>query len=165
MESQSEPLIDADHAAFLQGRVSIHVASTGNGLVPSQARAIGCSVSRDLQAVTLFISELQAPDLLADLLAGGPVAAVFNQPSSHRTVQLKAPGAQVRRLLDPEHELVKVYRAAFMDEVAPEGFSAEMIAAMLDCPEDRLVAVSFSPTAAFSQTPGPHAGEPLRRNP
>jgi len=161
MESPTAPLIDAEHAAFLQGALSIHIAATGSGLVPSQARAMGCAISADLCTVTLFVSGLQATSLLADILGGGPVAAVFSHPITNRSVQFKAPCAQARRLTPGELDRVRQYRAAFINEVALEGFSREMVAGMLECPDDHLVALSFVPTAAFSQTPGPHAGEPL----
>jgi hypothetical protein len=162
MESHSEPMIDAEHAAFLQGAVSIHVASTGSGLVPSQARAVGCRVSSSLKSVTVFLSERQASDVLADIRAAGPVAAVFSRPSSNRTIQLKASGAQVRPVNLQDRGVVQHYRRAFINEVVAEGFPADMVEAMLTCPDDELVAIVFTPSAAFSQTPGPRAGEPLR---
>jgi hypothetical protein len=162
MESHSEPLIDAEHAAFLQGAVSIHVASNGTGLVPSQARALGCVVASSLKTVTLFVPEPQALELLADIRAAGPVAAVFSRPSSNRTIQLKALGAQVRPLRPQELQVVQRYRQAFISEVEAEGFPANMVAAMLHCADNDLIAIAFTPVAAFSQTPGPRAGEPLK---
>jgi hypothetical protein len=161
MQDQPESLINAELASFMQGPVSIHIASTGSGLVPSQARAIGCVVSPSLRDLTLFVSRVQAPDLVADILAGGPVAAVFSQPLSHRTVQFKAPGAGVRQLLESEYAVADAYCDAFINEVAREGFARDMLAAMLHYPEDGLMAVTIVPTTAFSQTPGPRAGEPL----
>ena len=47
--------------------------------------------------------------------------------------------------------------------VAQVGYGPQYTAAMLNAPRDDLVAVEFSPEAAFDQTPGPHAGEPLRK--
>ncbi|WP_026076198.1 hypothetical protein [Noviherbaspirillum massiliense] len=161
MDVSSQPLIDADHAAFLQGGVSISVAATRHGPIPSQTRAFGCTVSSDRMQVTLFVGMDHAADLIADIRNRGPIAAVFSQPSTHRTIQLKAQRADVRQLSEAELRLVDAYRDAFVKETVAIGHAEAMVRAMLACAADELVAIDFMPTAAFSQTPGPRAGERL----
>jgi hypothetical protein len=162
MKNEPVPLVDAHHAAFIRTGVSVSVGAYSQGKIPSQARATGCRVSSDRRRVSLFLSATQAADLLTDIRSNGAIAVVFSQPSSHRTVQLKGNDAIVGDLADDDYRIVDSYRDAFVQELEPLGFDPVMIRAMLACPPADLVAVSFTPAAAFSQTPGPNAGEPLK---
>jgi hypothetical protein len=155
-------LIDADHAAFMQAGVSISVAGCGERNMPSQARATGCRISADRLQVTLFLSATQAARLLADIRDNGAIAVVFSQPSTHRTVQLKGRDARIVGIADTDLDIVERYRDAFVAELQPLGFDAALIRTLLSYPPQDIVAVAFTPAEAFSQTPGPHAGEPLK---
>ena len=156
------PLLDEDNAAFIQRGVAIHIASRGRTNAPSIARAIGCRVSPDRRRVTTFVPSAQAGALLEDIRATGTIAAVFSQPSTHRTIQLKAPHAVVEPIAKTDFRLIEAYRDAFVAEVIPMGFAEAGIRALLACSLADLVAVVFTPTAAFEQTPGPSAGKPLK---
>jgi hypothetical protein len=57
--------------------------------------------------------------------------------------------------------VIERYVRAFAADVTPLGFSEAYMRALLACPREDLVAVQFTIAAAFSQTPGPRAGEPL----
>jgi hypothetical protein len=162
MQNNSVSVLDADHAAFMQSGISIGIATCDQHNVPSQVRATGCRISPDRRCVTIFISAIQAARVVADVRSNGAVAAVFSEPSTHRTVQLKGHDANISGIADGDLLVVDAYRDAFARELEPLGFNEALIRAMLACPSSDLVAVSFTPTAAFSQTPGPNAGEPLR---
>lgn len=165
MQSSSVPQIDAEHAAFMQGGVSLSAGGCGEGNMPSQARATGCRISADRMRVTLFLSATQAATLLRDIRANGAIAVVFSRPSTHRTIQLKGRDAAVSAITGRDIDIVTAYRHAFAEELKPLGFDPALIHALLSCPPEDLVAVTFTPTQAFSQTPGVNAGEPLRRIP
>ncbi len=45
-----------------------------------------------------------------------------------------------------------------VQEVGQVGYGPQYVAAMLAAPLQDVVAVSFTPTSAFDQTPGPRAG-------
>lgn len=47
------------------------------------------------------------------------------------------------------------------DEILRVGFDPTFTKAMLACQLDDVVAISFEPTQAFDQTPGPKAGAAL----
>ena len=83
-------------------------------------------------------------------------------PPSHRTVQVKATAAVQRAVQPADEPALQSYLSAMQHAVAKVGYGPQYTAAMLNAPRDDLVAVEFSPEAAFDQTPGPHAGEPLR---
>jgi acyl-CoA synthetase (AMP-forming)/AMP-acid ligase II len=153
--------LDEANAAFVQGGVSVVAASRDAALVPSIARVSGCRVSTDRRAVTLYIASSQASQLIADVSASGRIAVVFSQPSTHRTLQLKADRARVRAIRKAEVSIVERYVAAFASEIEPLGHTTEQARTLLECHENDLVAVDFVPSAAFEQTPGPKAGTPL----
>jgi hypothetical protein len=158
----TEPVaLDADDAAFLEGGVSIIAAARDDRNETTLSRAIGCRVSADRRRVTIFLSAAQSAELLADLRANGVIAVVFSQPTSHRTIQLKGIDAAIVPLQADDPHLWAAYRERMAAEVQPIGFSETFVRTMLNAPAGDVVAVAFTPSAAFLQTPGPKAGTPL----
>lgn len=145
----------------MRGGVSISVASCGGGGLPQLVRAIGCRVSDDGRRVTVFVPEAKSQAVQRDIFANGAIAVAFTQPSTHRTMQLKSRDARVSALAPEDGRLVEAYRDAFVAEVGAIGFQEEMIRTLLSCPPGQLVALSFCPSEAYSQTPGPNAGKKL----
>ena len=88
-------LIDEELAAFLHSGVSVHAASRDAANVPCLVRGVGCRVSADRRRVTIFLLASQCGPMLGHFAANGAIAFVASQPSTHRTVQLKATDAQV----------------------------------------------------------------------
>jgi hypothetical protein len=146
-------------ADFIRIGTSVVVASGGADLTPSQARAVGCVVSGDRRRVTVLLRRSQSGTLLADIARSRAVAAVFCQPSTHRTLQIKAVDAEVRDAPDADHDWLAQQAEAFHRELRPLGYTEAHTRALLGYAPADLVAVSFSPQAVFSQTPGPRAGE------
>lgn len=153
--------LDAELTAFVQGGVSIIAASRDQANLPAIARAAGCRVSPDRRQVTILLAASQSAALLADISSTRTIAVVFSQPSTHRTIQLKGIDAAQASLQDGDRDLISAYTRAFAEELAPLGYRAEQVQALLWGAPDDYVAVSFSVSTAFTQTPGPRAGEPL----
>jgi hypothetical protein len=151
-----------DEAIALIARgVSCIVASRDAQLRPSVMRAVGSRISADGQEITVFLSRPQSRRLLDDLAAGGPVAAVFSQPTTHRTVQVKASRA-TQRGATPEDAADLERCAATLDgELTAIGYAAGLGRLMLAHKAEDVVAVTFRPEHAFDQTPGPQAGARL----
>jgi hypothetical protein len=162
MRPAPPPLIDAELAAFMQLGVSITVGSSDAANRPSIARGAGCRVGVDEGTVSIFISQAQAAPLLAHVRETGRLAAVFSQPSTHRTLQLKGAGATVEHAGPRDVAIVARYRDAFVAELAQLDYAEQLIRTLLACPDEDLVALRFTPTEAFSQTPGPNAGRSLQ---
>jgi hypothetical protein len=163
MPAANEPILDAAHAAFFQIGVSMGIAACTADAVPVHVRAIGCRISADRRQVTMFVPARQAEPVLRCIRESGAVAAVFTEPSSHRTVQVKARDAQRVPLQAGDLERVEAYREAFAQELERIGFPREIVATLLACPAGEIVGIRFTPAEAYSQTPGPKAGEPLAR--
>jgi hypothetical protein len=153
--------IEASHAAFIQGGVSVIVASRNADLVANAVRGCGCRVSRDRRRVVVLVDRLRTEILVADVNANGQVAVVFSQPSTHRTIQLKGTDASVVRSKPSDRALVASHREEWVDELCSLGYSRLFAEAFWGPLPEALVAISFTPSAAFQQTPGPAAGQPL----
>jgi hypothetical protein len=153
--------LSPEQAAFLQGPVSINVASTGSDGWPVVCRAQGCSVARDRRSVTLLLSARQASAVLA---ANGAIAAVFSRPASHATLQIKARGATRVPLTAAHRACHARYRSRLGDELGSLGYGSDLVQGLkLMLSSSDLVALRLSPDVIFDQTPGPDAGRVLAR--
>ena len=154
-------LNDEANFALLRTGFMVTVASRDAAHVPSVTRALGCRVSPDRRRVTVFLLASQSATLLRDLRATGAIAAVFSQPSTHRTIQLKGSDALLGAIEPGDLELIEANAAAALADLVlsgfPESFGRTMFA--YDAPD--VVAVGFTPSTAFFQTPGPQAGRRL----
>lgn len=155
-------LIDTELAAFMEGGISLNLASCSRALAPSVARAIGCRVTESGRTVRLLVSQRQAAKVLEHVAETGRVAVVISEPSTHRTVQLKADGARIEPAGTDDLAAVHRYLDSFPAELAQLSYRPEMIRAFLMCEDEDVRVVVFSPCAAFSQTPGSGAGRELK---
>jgi hypothetical protein len=146
--------IEAEHAAFMQGGVSINAAAAGADLTPSIARALGCRVAPDFSTVRVLVSQAQAADLIAHVRDGSGLAVVFSQPSTHLTLQFKAARASVDAATEADVAAVARYRNAFIDELRPLGYPPALLRSFMACPDHDLAALVFAPNVVFNQTPG-----------
>ncbi|WP_259456045.1 pyridoxamine 5'-phosphate oxidase family protein [Alicycliphilus denitrificans] len=155
-------LLSPEHIALVARGVSAIVASRDAQLRPSVMRAVGSRIRADGRRITVFLRRSQSQQLLADIAATGHIAVVFSDPPSHRTVQVKATAALQRALRPADEPALRHYLAAMQQAIAQVGYGPQYTAAMLSAPRGDLVAVEFTPEAAFDQTPGPRAGTPLQ---
>lgn len=157
--------LDAEQAAFVSGAVSINVASRDANFVPSVARAFGCRVAMDGGRVTVFLPSARAEGVLADLRLDGPVSVVFSRPTTHRTLQVKGDGAEVRPLARGERDVMLDYARCFGEEIRALDWDDTFVRAMASGAGEDAVAVCFTPRAVFDQTPGPGAGRRVAPGP
>lgn len=166
MPSPQPPGIPERLAAFLHGGLAFSVASRGPDNVPSVARALGCHLTADQRRLRVLLSRPQTEGLLADFRANGAIALVCTEPSTHRSLQVKGRDAVVEEALDRADGLrAQAHRESFLAEVVPLGYPEALIRTFLACADEDLAAVTFTPTEAYDQTPGLHAGDPLPEGP
>ncbi len=154
-------MLDSDNADFIQTGVSISLASCGPDHLPSMSRGLGCKLIEGVNQVAVFVRRSQSQALLDHIRHSGQVANVFSLPSSNRTLQLKGVDARIVPFAAEDIPVIEEHIAEFLLEVVPLGMSEAVVRAILAYQPDDLVSVVYSPCAAFSQTPGPKAGEPL----
>jgi hypothetical protein len=155
--------LDAALAGFIQGGVSVVIASSNAALEPDVVRGCGCRVSRDLHRVTVLFDKSRDGHILDNFAANGRIAVVFTQPSTHRTIQLKGTDAGLVRIGSPDRLVAQAHREMWIQELGLVGYTREFSAAVWGPQPETLAAIAFTPTAAFQQTPGPTAGQALAR--
>lgn len=153
--------LDPDLARFVTGGVSINAGSAGVAGAPSLCRAFGCRLEPGTGRLRVFFAQSQAADLIRDATAGGALAVVFSEPATHRTIQVKGGDARLVPLGEGDLACVETYRTAFAESLVFLGFTEVMVRTLLDCPDEALVALTFTPAALFNSTPGAQAGTPL----
>ncbi|MFY3386023.1 hypothetical protein [Paracidovorax sp. MALMAid1276] len=154
-------LLDPERIALVAKGVSAIVASRDAALRPSVMRAVASRISADGREVTVYLRRSQSAQLLSDIAQTGEIAVVFSVPSTHQTLQVKARQATQRPARDDDLPVLEAYLHSMVDEVGRVGYGPKYVIAMLDAPLADVVAVSFMPTSAYDQTPGPRAGAPL----
>ena len=154
-------MLDRDNAAFILTGVSISLASCGPDRLPSMSRGLGCKLIDGGHRISIFIRLSQSQELLGNIRSSGRVANVFSLPSSNRTLQLKGSDARIVPFAPEDLPVIEAHIADFLLEVVPLGMSEAVVRAILAYQPDDLVSDVYSPSAAFSQTPGPKAGAPL----
>ena len=150
--------LPADLVAMMARGVSVIVGSRDAKLRPSIMRAVGSRVERNGQDITVYLARSSSRQLIQDIAATGQLAVVFSEPSTHRTVQLKASRADIRSAVEDDAPVLAAYLKSMEHEIQQVGFAPPLTRAMLAHQLDDVVAVRFTPEQAFDQTPGPRAG-------
>lgn len=154
-------LLSGEHIALIAKGVSAIVAACDAGLRPSVMRAVGSTVSPDGACITVYLMRQQSGQLLQDISRSGRLAVVFSEPSTHRTLQVKADSVQARPAHESDLPVLRRYRESMERELGLIGFAPQFVRAMLAFRPQDLVALSFAPREAYDQTPGPRAGMAL----
>jgi hypothetical protein len=160
-QASSPVLLDEAHARLLQQAVSVSVSARDARNVPTLSRTLGCRVAADRRRVTVFVSASRAAALLRDLKDNGRIAVVFSRPSTHETIQLKGRDAEIGACTEEDLRLLSAARQAFVEELVGIGYSEAYARAVASAAPADMVPISFTPSAAYLQTPGPDAGRPL----
>lgn len=145
--------------ALIEQGVSIHVASRDERLRASVMRALGSSIDRAANRITVFVARSQCAQLLRDVEASGRIAVMFSQPSTHLTLQVKSTRVAVRGAQEGDRALLERYAQAMEREIGSVGYPQRLTRAMLAHRLEDVVALTLEPEEAFDQTPGANAGK------
>jgi len=150
--------ISIEHSAFLESGVSIIVASRDSQNRPLLGRCAGCLVAPDRSRVTIFLSRRKYPLVLDAIRRSGALAVSFSEPSSNRSLQLKAKSARLVEVESCDAGRIAAYLDLFAADIERVGHRGVLARTVVDTAPADLTAIAFTPYAAFSQTPGPVAG-------
>lgn len=159
-DDDSPPLIGPEQAEWLLRPVSFIVGSRDARHRPHLMRAVAGWLDASRRRFSLLMPERNAGPLLADLRANGCIAVVCSEPSSHRTLQLKSRSVHIEPADPADAARAACYLQAFRGEIGQLGFPPSVAEALLSS-DGPLWRVSFCIEAAFDQTPGAAAGQPL----
>ena len=124
------------------------------------APGLGCRVGPDGRVRTLVWGRVAEP-VLAGLHSGEGVAVTLSKPFTHRSIQLKAPGATIAEASSEDEAVVRRQARIFADELVTVGYRPDFAATYVTFLPGELVALDFVPEGVFVQTPGPRAGVAL----
>jgi len=153
-------VLTSELAEFCQSGLSIVLASRDGAGRPVVGRGLACIIDADGRVRVVFRDPPNAA-LHRAIASGAPVAATFTRPSTHRSIQLKAPRAELVRSAPPDGPSAILQTRAFADELVRAGYPARFAAAYTRFEPHELAAFAFLPENAFVQTPGPSAGSAL----
>lgn len=156
------PRLTEDDARFIQSGLSITLGSRSETMQPSIAIGLACRVAPDRRQVSIILRPSQSADLLRDVRQTGLIAVALNQPTTHRTIQLKGSDARVHPIDAASISEVAAQTSAFIEEIVCIGAPPEdMVRAYVQFDLHDIVAISFTLQAVFVSTPGPSAGARL----
>lgn len=157
------PPTSASVARFLASGLSITVSGRNDRLVPSIAKAAGCQVSADGRELSVLLFAEMAGPVCHDIAENRLVAVCFCRPSSNETMQFKGRDARSARATPLEVAAARRCVDLLIDDLTSLGFGRAMLDNYFWRGRADLLAIRFSPDAAFLQTPGPQAGTALAR--
>jgi len=150
-----------DVIRFVESGVSITVGSRDARCVPSMARVLGCRVAADRCTLQFWMVATQSAQLRLDCKTSDRLVAVFSQPTTHRTLQIKGDSVAEIPMTASDGAIIDDHTRDFGAELAPLGFSCVFTHAFFAHEADDVIALSCTAREIFDQTPGPDAGRKL----
>lgn len=151
--------ISAELKAFIESGLSVVVATRDADLQPNGAVAWAVRVHDGGTRLTVYLHELAAREMLANLERFPAIAINFDLPTSHRACQVKGSYVAARPATDDERPLVERQVDGFSSDLEGVGIPREMETGWQAWP---CWALEVEVTQLFEQTPGPGTGGPLR---
>ena len=144
--------------AFLEsGGLAAQVGSADPDGRPQIAAAWGPRANGD-GTISVFLDTARAGRTLANLAMNRNIALIVADAISYRSVQFKGEWLATAVPTDDEREWVQRHREVFASNLALVGDSP---AAIRNLWMEETTRIDFAVRAAFDQTPGPQAGQPL----
>jgi hypothetical protein len=148
-------MIDPELARFLEQGVGIHIGTRNDQLHPNGARAIAAKVEGAGSHLVVYVSEIAAARLRADLESNGQAAVVFGRPEDERSCQVKGVFVDIRSAAESERSLLENQWDGYLDQLEKIGIPRISASNWVTWPA---VAIRLKVTTVFEQTPGPQAG-------
>jgi hypothetical protein len=142
-----------DLRLFLELGLSLVCVTRDSRMLPEITRCGGARLGDDGILRVLFAMP-ESTRTLANIEDNGALALSCVRPTTYRTLQVK--GHDARRIEWPEGDPIPLaHREKFMSEVEVLGLPRTITGSLWST---RFVAIGFTPTDIFDQTPGPGAG-------
>lgn len=152
------PALLEEIAELIASGVNIYVATRDAAFTPESMLAMGARVHPEQARLTLYLPEVSADATRRNLEHNGSIAITLTRPMDHKSLQLKGRAIQIRECAEADRQLQAVHRAAMVEQLAGVGVPRSASRRLVWWPS---IAAEIALTHVFSQTPGPHAGEPI----
>jgi hypothetical protein len=157
-----KPLVlTSDLVSFCQSGQSIVLASSESDGSPTGGKAFACRFDLRTQTVRVTLPRAGNAPLLQAIAQGRGIAVTFSQPTTHKSIQLKGPSARIGTVRPDDKRDAAEQRAGFGRELVAVGYPEAFVQVFCGHDPRDLAVLSFTPTEAFLQTPGPNAGSAL----
>lgn len=153
-------VLTSELAEFCQSGLSVVLGSRDGYGQPLVARGLACRINAE-GLVRIIYCEQPNFALQQAIENGAPIAATFTKPFSHRSIQLKASGARIVRVVVQDGAAAFAQTRTFHQELIDVGHTEKFASGYTRFEPHELAALEFLPEAAFVQTPGPNAGSVL----
>jgi hypothetical protein len=140
---------------FLEGPLSIAVATQDGALHPDCTRALALRPGPGPDQVTLWLPESIADRARRNLANDARIAVGANRPTTHQTFQLKGRAVHVAPAAEDARAVIDGRFEAFIVEVMQVGMPRRLADRVLRWPALEIQVVVED---VFDQTPGPGAG-------
>lgn len=154
-------MLEDDVAAFLSGNVMMIAATRDAAMRPHIGRGCGAAFDPDVGDLTLLASSTQWPEFFANAKSGAPIAMTVCQPDNYKCLQVKGQIIGVSQASEEQKARAQRYLDTMLSIMAGLGVSRLQLSTVFSNAD--LVAIRFWPADLFIQTPGPEAGERMRR--
>lgn len=148
-------MIGPELAAFLEQGVGIHIGTRNEQLHPNGARAVAAKVEGGGSHLVVYVADIAAARLRADLESNGQAAVVFGRPEDERSCQVKGVFVEIRSATENERPLMEKQWDGFLGQLEMIGIPRVSATNWITWPA---VAIRLKVTTIFEQTPGPQAG-------
>lgn len=145
---------------FLESGVSVQVGTRDGQLFAESLRAYGLRVEPGGKQLTVFLPDATSAQTLSNLRDNGRIALCLARIADHRTLQLKGRAVDVRPAAETDRVVIQTYRARLAEALATIGLPTRLGFRLSHWPAH---AVRVEVESLFDATPGPRAGECLRR--
>jgi len=148
-------MIGPELAAFLEQGLGIHIGMRNDQLHPNGARAVAAKVDSGGSHLVVYVAEIAAARLRADLESNGQAAVVFGRPEDERSCQVKGVFLDIRAATESERPLLEKQWDGYLGQLEMIGIPRVSATNWVTWPA---VAIRLKVTTIFEQTPGPQAG-------
>lgn len=150
---------DQVHQTASRLGMSILVGAVDRAGVPACCRGVALLPNDDRQSITVYVPLATSRDVVARAAATKKLAVVASHPIEHTSVQLKGAVRNLRLAGDAEAAVIDQKLAASADVLARIGLPRHIARSFNHWPA---FAIEIAVEETYEQTPGPHAGEPIR---
>jgi hypothetical protein len=144
---------------FLDGGISVFVATVDAEGVPTCCRGIAFDTKDDFDTITVYLPAATAGETVANLATTRRIAVGLTEPLSHDSVQIKGVTRGVKLAPAQDREFVVSRLEAFANTLDNFGLPRNVTRTLNHWPA---FAIEVSVEQVFDQTPGPRAGVELR---
>jgi len=151
-------ILDEQTAGWMASGVVVTAASRDAAHLPSLASVLACQPEVGGARLRFVIGRSANEAFRRDLAAGGPLAIVFSEPTTFRTLQVKSGSAVAVAVDAGDAARIRAHADAERAELLATNNPESFVSSFLEVDAADVAAYECVIEEIYSQTPGPGAG-------